>query len=61
MLGVRGGREAEKVEDLLLLGGEFGFEGLDEDAVVVQLVAGEVGEGLQDPLRAGAVQPRNSG
>ena len=38
---------------MLLLGGEFGFEGLDEDAVVVQLVAGEVGEDLQDPLRGG--------
>ena len=35
---------------MLLLGAEFGFEGLDEDAVAVQLVAGEVGEDLQDPL-----------
>jgi hypothetical protein len=35
---------------LLLLGGEFGFEGLDEGVVVMQLVAGEVGEDLQDLL-----------
>ena len=38
---------------MLLLGGEFGFEGLHEDAVAVQLVAGGVGEDLQDPLRGG--------
>ena len=43
-------RQAEEVEDLLLLGGELGLEGLHEGAVAVELVAGEGCEDLQDPL-----------
>jgi hypothetical protein len=34
-LAVEGGRQAEEVQDLQLLGGEFGFEGLHEYAVAV--------------------------
>jgi len=43
-------RQAEEVEDLLLLGGELGLEGLHEGAVVVELVAGDGCEDLQDPF-----------
>src|SRR5665647_1452902 len=38
-LYVDAGRELHEVEDLHLLGREFGVEGLHEDAVVVKLVA----------------------
>ncbi len=33
-----------------LLGGEFGLEGLREDPVAVELMTGDGGEDLQDPL-----------
>ncbi len=47
---VDAGRDVHEFEDLLLLGGEFGVEGLHEDAVVVELVACEGREDLQDPF-----------
>src|SRR5664280_100407 len=56
-LRVDPGRELHEVEDLHLLGREFGVEGLHEDAVVVKLVAADGAEDLQDPFgrRGGAV------
>ena len=51
------GRELDELEDLHLLGREFGVQGLHEDAVVVKLVAADDAEDLQDPFgrRGGAV------
>ena len=49
--GVGGGGDVEEFEDLLLLGGEFGLECLDGVAGGVgEVVAGDTGEDLKDPL-----------
>ena len=37
----------------MLLGGEFGWEGLDRGAVAVQVVAGQGGEDFQDAFGGG--------
>ncbi len=49
-LGVDARGEVHELEDLLLLGGEFGVERLHEEAVVVELVATDGAEDLQDPF-----------
>lgn len=51
---VAGGGDVEEVEDLGLLGGQLGFEGLHELAVLVeQVVAADGAEDLQDALGGG--------
>lgn len=46
-------RQAEEAEELLVLGSEFGLEGLHEGGFAVELVAGEGAEGLQDSFGGG--------
>ena len=48
-----GGRgDVQEIEDLLLFVNEFGVKGLHDGAAVVELVAADGREELQDPCRA---------